>query len=94
VASHGARVAEAEVDVVMAINVGEVRAAGGFYKDWECAGPLVHPIHRHAAEEGRLGAKIEFRGTRMIGDEAFFFALVKRLKTSAVDVGHTPDAPN
>src|SRR5579859_7791330 len=33
VAGHRASVAEAEVNVVVAVNVGEVRAAGGFYED-------------------------------------------------------------
>jgi hypothetical protein len=44
VASHGGGVAEAEVDVVAAVNVGEMRAAGGLYEDGKGAGPFVHPV--------------------------------------------------
>jgi hypothetical protein len=32
-----------------------------------------------------LGAEIEFSGARMIGNEAFFFALVEALEFGAVD---------
>ena len=77
VAGHGAGVAEAEVDVVAAVDVGEMRAAGGFYEDGEGAGPFVHPVHGDAAEERGLGAEIEFGGAGMVGDEALFFALVE-----------------
>jgi hypothetical protein len=35
-----------------------------------------------------LGAEIEFGGTRVIGDEAFFFALVEGTEAGAVDGGH------
>jgi len=88
VAGHRAGVAEAEVDVVVAVDVDEMRAAGGFYEDGESAGPFVHPVHGNAAKEGRLGSKIEFSGTRMPGNEALFFASVERLKFGAVDGSH------
>ncbi|MGB6595855.1 MAG: hypothetical protein WA621_18015 [Candidatus Acidiferrum sp.] len=35
-----------------------------------------------------MSAEIEFGGTRMIGDEALFFALVERVELGAVDRGH------
>ena len=88
VAGHGAGVAEAEVDVIVAINVGEMGASGGFHEDREGAGPFVHPVHGDAAEKRALGAEIEFGGTRVIGDETFFFALVKGAEARAVDGGH------
>jgi hypothetical protein len=40
VAGHGAGVAEAEVDVVVVVDIGEVRTFGGFDEDGESAGPL------------------------------------------------------
>jgi hypothetical protein len=72
----------------VAIDVGEVGAAGGLYENGESAGPFVHPVHRHAAEERGLGAEVKFGGTRMIRDEAFFFALVERMEFGAVDSAH------
>ena len=45
-------------------------------EDGKGAGPFVHPVHGDAAEERILGAEIECGGVRVIGDEAFFFALV------------------
>ena len=88
VAGHSAGVAEAKVDVVVAIDVGEVGAAGGLYENGKRASPFVHPVHRHAAKERRLGAKIEFGGARMIGDETLFFAVVERMEFGAVDSAH------
>ena len=57
VAGHGAGVAEAEIDVVVAVDVGEVRALGGFYEDGKGAGPFFHPVHGDAAEERVLRAE-------------------------------------
>jgi hypothetical protein len=72
----------------MAVNVNEVRAAGGFYKHWKGPRPLVHPIHGDAAEERGLGSEIKFSGARVGGDEAFFFALVESVEFGAVDGIH------
>src|SRR5580692_10530835 len=87
-AGHGSGVAKTEVDVVAAVNVGEMRAAGVFYENRESAGPLVHPVHGNATEQRSLRAKVEFGGARMFSDEAFLFALMERVELSAVDVGH------
>jgi hypothetical protein len=40
VAGHGAGVTEAEVDVIAIVDVGEMRALGGFDEDGESAGPF------------------------------------------------------
>jgi hypothetical protein len=88
VASHGASVAEAEVDVVTAVHIGEVRATGGFYEDGKGTGPFVHPVHWDAAEERGLGAEVEFSGARMIYDETFFFALMEGVQAGAVHGDH------
>src|SRR5580704_6224584 len=86
--SHGAGVPEAEINVIAAVDVGEVRPAGSFYENGKSAGPFVHPVHGNAAEERGLCAKVEFSGARVLGDEAFFFARVEGVEFGAFDVGH------
>ena len=49
VTGHRACVAEAEVNVGIAIHIGEVRAFGFFHKDRKRPRPADHPQHRHAA---------------------------------------------
>jgi hypothetical protein len=51
VADHRPGVAEAEIDVVDAVQVGEVRAGRGLDEDRPRTGPLAHPEHRHAARQ-------------------------------------------
>jgi hypothetical protein len=58
VAGHRPGVTEAEVDVLVAVDVGEMGAGGGLDEDREAAGPLDHPVHRHAREE-RVGGALE-----------------------------------
>jgi hypothetical protein len=48
VAGHCSRVAEAEVDVLVAVDVGEARAVRLRREDGEAAGPADQPRHRHA----------------------------------------------
>ena len=72
----------------MAVDIGEMGAAGRFYEDGKSASPFVHPVHGHAAEERGLCAEVEFGGTRMIGDETFFFALVEGVEFGAIDDSH------
>jgi hypothetical protein len=67
VAGHCAGVAEAKIDIVAAIEVGEVGALGGFYKNGESARPFFHPVHGHAPEERGLGAMVESCGLGMDG---------------------------
>ncbi len=43
VTSHGAGIAEAEVNVGVAIHIGEVRPFGFFHKDRERTRPADHP---------------------------------------------------
>ena len=51
VTSHGPGVAQAEIDVVDAVDVDEVGAVSLGEGEWEGARPSVHPGHRDAAEE-------------------------------------------
>src|SRR5229473_7294096 len=76
-AGHGAGVAEAKVDVIAIVDVGEVGAFGGFDEDGKGAGPFFHPVHGNAAEEGGLGALVESGGAGMVGDEAGGFGFME-----------------
>jgi hypothetical protein len=51
VAGHRRGVAQAEVDVLVAVDVGEPGAAGTVGIDRVAGGVLVHPRHRHPAEQ-------------------------------------------
>ena len=62
VTRHRTRVAEREVDVGVAVEVGDAAARGLGEEDREAAGPLGHPRHRHAADQvggggGRRGGR-------------------------------------
>jgi hypothetical protein len=50
VAGHRAGIAEAEIDVTVAVDVEELGAPRFTHERRECAGPLRHPVHGHAAE--------------------------------------------
>ena len=70
VAGHRPGVAEAEVDVLVAVDAGEPGARGRLDEQGERTGPLDHPVHRHAVEERRLGALVQGVGAWMLGGEA------------------------
>jgi hypothetical protein len=69
VAGHRAGVAQAEVDVLVSVDAGEPGTGGLIDEQGKRAGPFDHPVHRHAVEEGRLGALVECVRTRMFGRE-------------------------
>ena len=85
VAGHRARVAEAQVDVLVAVDVGEVSAGGGLHEDREAARPLDHPVHRHAGQERPRGPLEERQGARMICSELSFLALHQGVEASAIE---------
>ena len=63
VAGHGPGVAEREVDVGVAVHIGDPVAPGVVEVEREPAGPHVHPRHRHPAEEvARLLKRARLRG--------------------------------
>ena len=64
VAGHRPGVAEAEVDVFVAVDAGEAGAGGLVDEQRKRAGPLDHPVHRHAVEERGLGPLVEGVGAR------------------------------
>jgi len=87
-AGHGAGVAETEVDVIAIVDIGEMRAFGGFYEDGKSAGPFFHPIHGDAAEEGGLGGAIQGRGPGVVHHETALFTVAEILQVLAIDSGH------
>src|SRR4051794_25312491 len=89
-ARHRAGVAEAEVHVVVAVYVSEVRTGGLRGGDRERAGPLRHPGHRHAAEQRSPRPLEELRRARMGRDEALLLLAQKPGEAGAVDSAQLP----
>ena len=52
---HRPGVAEAEVQIAVPVDVGEVPAVAGRGEQRKPAGPPLHPLHGHAAEQGAAG---------------------------------------
>jgi hypothetical protein len=55
VPGHRTRVAQAEVDVLVAVDIGEVGPSSILDEEREGSRPLDHPVHRDAVEKGALG---------------------------------------
>jgi hypothetical protein len=88
VARHRARVAEAEVDVLVPVDVAEARALGLGGEDGEAAGPANHPVHRDAAQQGAPRLLGERLGPRVLGPEALELArhqVLERHRPAIVD---------
>ena len=58
VARHGPSVAEAEIDVAMAVHVQKLGTMSFADEGRESAGPFCHPVHGHTAEQ-RLASTLE-----------------------------------
>ena len=85
VAGHRPGVAEAEVDVAQAVDVGEVGAAGRVEEDRERPGPPGHPRHRNTTEQVGLGLFGQYRRSWMGGDEALLFFGVPQAKNLSIN---------
>ena len=81
VPGHRARVPQAEIDVLDAVDVPEPRARGLAGKDREAAGPAHHPVHRHSGEERRARTPRERRRARMLPLEPLQLALEQPLRS-------------
>ena len=88
VPGHRARVAEAEVDVVVAVDAAKRRALGGLDERRERARPADHPVHRDAVVERGLRPLEQLLRARVLGDEALSLGFVERFEPSAVQGLH------
>ncbi len=91
VPGHRAGVAEAEVDVLDAVDVAEASALCLARKNGKAARPADHPVHRHTGQERRVRAVRELRRAGVLALEALELAREQALRAS-VDVGHLPAA--
>src|SRR5262245_56048136 len=82
---HGACVAEAEVDVLVAVDIYQTGPARLGHVDRIRRGPLGHPAHRHAAEEHRLRALPELARAGMGTAEASLLFLQQRSQARTLD---------
>jgi len=81
---HGAGVPEREVDVLEAIDVPDAVAQGPLEVDREAPGLLVHPGHRHVAEQ--MPRSLVCRpGSRVLGIEVSLLSRVHPSQPDAVD---------
>ena len=90
VPGHRARVAEAEVDVLVAVDVDDPRALRLLDEHRESARPASHPAHRDAEQERRAGALAQLERTRMALAEGLELVLEPRGQPIAVDRDHPP----
>ena len=86
-AGHRPRVAQTQVDVFVAVDVGEARALCRVEHDRERPGPAAHPRHRHARHErtGRVGVCARL-GVQV--DEALRLGRHEFAEARAVDARH------
>ena len=87
VAGHRPRVTQAEVDVLVAVDVTEPCARCLVDHDRERSGPTRHPGHRHAAQQVP-GRGRGLGGPRMAVDESLFLPLPEAGEAGTVDGGH------
>ena len=90
VPGHRARVAEAEVDVLVAVDVDDPCALRLLDEDRESARPASHPAHRDAEQERGAGALAQLERTRMALAEGRDLVLEPRGQPIAVDRDHPP----
>ena len=84
VPGHRAGVAEAQVDVLVSVDVGEAGARCLGDEDRERARPLDHPVHRHAGQERAAGALVQRLRARVQLDEPGLLAGLQRGQAAAV----------
>ena len=87
VAGHRAGVAQAQVDVLVPVDVGEAGARRLGDEHGKRARPLDHPVHRHAGEQRSPGAFEELSRARMLAGEALVLAGLEPGQPRAVDGG-------
>jgi hypothetical protein len=90
VPGHRAGVAEAEVDVLVAVNVDDPRSLRLLDEHGEPAGPARHPAHRHAEQERGARALAQLERTGVALAEGLDLVLEPRGQAIAVDLDHRP----
>ena len=90
VAGHRARVAEAEVDVLVAVDVDDPRSSRLLDEHGEVPGPARHPAHRDAEQERGAGALAQLERARMAPAKRLGLVLEPRGQAIAVDRDHLP----
>ncbi len=85
VAEHGAAIAEGEVDVLLAVDVGDARALGLFHQQRAVARPLLHPVQRCAVQPVAAVFPVGLGGARMQFVEASQLALEQRFDAGQVE---------
>ena len=88
VTSHRTGIAEAEIDVVVPVHVGEVGTRGDIDIEREGTCPLDHPVHGHAVEQRRASAVIERRRPGMALDEVGLFPLHQAGEAGSIEGLH------
>ena len=86
---HRPGVAQAEIDVAMAVDIVEMRALGLAHKRRECARPLEHPVHGDAAQQRLAGALEQRFRLWAVVDEALLLALHQGFQPRLVDCRHS-----
>jgi len=82
---HGAGVSQTQIEVLEAIDVGEICASRGRHKHGESPCPFLHPVHRDALEQRFPSAIVESPRTGMGVEEALLF---ERVLTGEVGAGN------
>ena len=84
-ARHRARVTQAEIDVLVPVDVAEPRPGGLLDEDGERAGPLGHPVHRDSGEKRAPRAAEQLQGTGVALLEAPLLAGIELGEAGSVD---------
>ena len=91
VAAHRPGVAEAEVDVGVAVDVGDLGALRLADVDGEATGPARHPVHRHPREQILGGAFVHLARAGVGGLEALLLPAQQRFDQLRRDIfSHLP----
>ena len=85
VPGHGAGVAQAQVDVLETVDVGQPRAGGVVDEERERPGPPGHPRHRHPGQERAVGLRGELGGAGVQLGEAGLLGGTELGETLTVD---------
>ncbi len=84
-AEQGRRIAQAEIDIMMAVDILEPRPLGPRRIDRMRRSPLRHPMQRHAVRQMRLGAPEQGGGFGMAVEKGPFLARPDAVENRRID---------